>query len=91
MENLRAATPIIAAANFALETINSVPSGSPRYSMVWMAVRNVSATAMLRRLGDIAVRTRLLGDMTQEAVAEAAGISVQFLRKIERGTGNHHI
>jgi transcriptional regulator with XRE-family HTH domain len=53
-----------------------------------MAARNASASAMLRRLGNTAVRTRLLGDMTQEAVAEAAGISVQFLRKIERGTGN---
>jgi transcriptional regulator with XRE-family HTH domain len=56
--------------------------------MMRMAARNASASAMLRRLGNTAVRTRLLGDMTQEAVAEAAGISVQFLRKIERGTGN---
>lgn len=42
----------------------------------------------LRRLGDAFVRRRITSGRTQEEVAEAAGLSVQFLRRIERGTGN---
>jgi len=53
-----------------------------------MPVRKPAATAALKRLGDSVVRRRILTGKTQEDVAEAAGISVQFLRRIERGTGN---
>ena len=43
---------------------------------------------MLRRLGDVVVRRRITSGRSQESVAEAAGLSVQFLRRVERGTGN---
>ena len=50
--------------------------------------REPDEAAALRRLGDVIVRRRTVAGRTQERVAEAAGISVQFLRRIERGTGN---
>jgi transcriptional regulator with XRE-family HTH domain len=53
-----------------------------------MLRRKPEAASALRRLGAAVARTRILKDTTQESVAEAAGISVQFLRRVERGTGN---
>jgi XRE family aerobic/anaerobic benzoate catabolism transcriptional regulator len=53
-----------------------------------MALRKPSAIAALRRLGHRVASLRILADLTQEHVADVAGISVQFLRKVERGTGN---
>ena len=53
-----------------------------------MPARKPSTSLILRRLGEAVVRSRTLGALTQEAVAEAAGLSVQFLRRVERGTGN---
>lgn len=53
-----------------------------------MPLRKPAAAAALKRLGDGVVRRRILTGKTQEDVAEGAGISVQFLRRIERGTGN---
>jgi transcriptional regulator with XRE-family HTH domain len=50
--------------------------------------RKSDEAAALRRLGDIIVRRRTVSGRTQELLAEAAHISVQFLRRIERGTGN---
>lgn len=47
-----------------------------------------SNASILRRLGEAVVRSRVLADLTQEYVAETAGLSVGFLRKVERGTGN---
>ena len=44
--------------------------------------------APLRRLGDVVVRRRTVPGGTQEQLAHAAGISVYFLRRIERGVGN---
>jgi len=53
-----------------------------------MAVRKPAAVAALKRLGAGVIQRRILTGKTQEDVAEQAGISVQFLRRIERGTGN---
>jgi len=53
-----------------------------------MPARKPDGASVLRRLGDAVVRRRILAGKTQEDVAEAAGISVQFLRRVERGTGN---
>jgi len=50
--------------------------------------RESDEAAALRRLADVVVRRRVTTSRTQEAVAEAAGVSVQFLRRVERGTGN---
>jgi transcriptional regulator with XRE-family HTH domain len=53
-----------------------------------MPARKPDGGAALRRLGDVVVRKRILAGKTQEAVAEGAGLSVQFLRRVERGSGN---
>jgi len=51
-------------------------------------VRTVKERAALRRIGNAIVKRRILSETTQENVAEHAGISVQFLRRVEHGTGN---
>ena len=53
-----------------------------------MPARKPDGGSVLRRLGDAVVRRRILAGKTQEAVAESASLSVQFLRRVERGTGN---
>jgi transcriptional regulator with XRE-family HTH domain len=53
-----------------------------------MPDRDKAAVVALRRLGHVVAKRRLLGDKTQERMAEAAGVSEQFLRRVERGTGN---
>jgi XRE family transcriptional regulator, aerobic/anaerobic benzoate catabolism transcriptional regulator len=50
--------------------------------------RSKEQSAALRRFGALVVRLRDEADLTQERTAEAAGLSVQYLRRIENGTGN---
>ena len=50
--------------------------------------RKADQEKALRALADVVVRERTLKGLTQEEVADAAGISVQYLRRIEAGRGN---
>jgi len=53
-----------------------------------MQARKPRDRAALRRLGDAIVRRRILGDLSQEHISDAAGLSVLYLRQMERGTAN---
>ena len=53
-----------------------------------MPTRKKGAAEALRRLGDLLARRRILRSQTQEEISDAAGVSVQFVRKVERGKGN---
>ena len=53
-----------------------------------MPTRSLSDVAALRRLGRVIAKHRITKDLTQEVVAERAGMSVAFLRRVERGKGN---
>ncbi len=50
--------------------------------------RETGQEKALKALADVIVRERTLKALTQEEVADAAGLSVQYLRRIEAGRGN---
>jgi transcriptional regulator with XRE-family HTH domain len=50
--------------------------------------RGPSESSALERLGKVIADCRRAGGKTQEDVAHAAGLSEQFLRRIESGRGN---
>jgi DNA-binding XRE family transcriptional regulator len=53
-----------------------------------MGAKVPGSADMQRRLADVVMRHRIVGNKTQEDIAETAGISVQILRRIEAGKGN---
>lgn len=53
-----------------------------------MSNERVGVEGKLRNLGSALVKRRTLRGQTQEQISEATSISVQYIRKIERGTGN---
>lgn len=50
--------------------------------------RAPGTTAALRRLGDAIAKRRIPAGISQEDLADRSGLSVRFLRRVERGTGN---
>jgi transcriptional regulator with XRE-family HTH domain len=53
-----------------------------------MPERGDRETEVRKRLGEVVVRLRSAGGWTQALIAEKAGITEQYLRRIERGSEN---
>jgi transcriptional regulator with XRE-family HTH domain len=62
--------------------------GSTRCASSRILATTVSVNDLRRRVGARIRQMRLTGRLTQEQLAERAGLSYKFVGEVERGTGN---